>query len=273
MKKEILSEAMNYLDDRYLLEAARLSSVSRGKEQTKTMKSRRILKITLIAAVLVSLFVGTAFAAALYINSPEQAVKVAQQELKKMQELGLLSRELSLEEEPDQVYEFPMEEGSKFFPGRIRNHRYSVRSWNDKYSLVLDVDTKDGKIRLFNIQAKGDETDEILAEKTWADDGSTYYWYNNFDDIFPADITIDTFCSLLAEYWGFSGYRLSGTQDGFYGYDTPVPDGSTLLRSICDEAYLTVFFEGDQEGIPMYVELNHYINSIGLTVGTSHTVG
>lgn len=273
MKKEILSDALAHLDDRYLLEAARLSSVSKGKEQTKTMKSRKIIKIALIAAVLVSLFVGTAFAAALYINSPEQAVKLAQQELAKMQEMGLIAEEMTIRDQPEFVMELEEEARDPYFFGRILHHRYLVRDFDDKYLVELTVDTATGKASRVNLEAYGEEGDEKIPGREMEINGTVYYYYSNFDDLFHPDMSIDEFCTLLAEYWGFEGYTLSGTQDHVYNYDTQAPSGETLLKDICDKAYLTVYFEGDQSGVPMFVELCSFPGNLYLGFGTGHLVG
>ena len=86
------------------------------------------------------------------------------------------------------------------------------------------------------------------------------------------------FCELLAEYWGFSGYRLAETVDSMYFDEpqTPVDPGS-LLKDLNDNTkanyYLTVFFEGDQEGAPMYIQLHQFPGYVSLMVGTGHAVG
>ena len=37
--------------------------------------------------------------------------------------------------------------------------------------------------------------------------------------------------------------------------------------------YLTGFFEGDQEGVPMYLELGNYPGYVDLTIGNHHSIG
>ena len=106
----------------------------------------------------------------------------------------------------------------------------------------------------------------------------TFYFYDNFDDIFPVDMTVDSFCTLLAEYWGFSGYTLGETVDEAY-FDEPVApvEASSLLKDMPSDTavnyYLTVFFEGDQEGAPMYVYLQRYPGYVMMSVGVTHAVG
>ena len=40
-----------------------------------------------------------------------------------------------------------------------------------------------------------------------------------------------------------------------------------------DNYYLTVFFDGDQEGVPMYLKLTKFPGYVQLSVGTDHAVG
>lgn len=275
MKKDVISKALDYIDNSYIREAAMLSPDRKGGEENKEVKkiiyTRKIIKVAIIAAALVSLFAVTAFAAALYINSPEQAVKVAQQELNKMQEMGLIAEGMSMSDEPDYIGELQEETKNAYFFGRILKHRYTVRDFDGKYMVELTVDTATGKASRVNLKALGDESDEVVGVMEMQ--GTTFYYYDNFDDLFRTDITIDEFCTLLAEYWGFSGYTLSGTEDSFYDYDTDVPSGDTLLRDICDGPYLTVYFEGDQSGVPMFIEMFNFPAHVYLGFGTGHLIG
>ena len=91
-------------------------------------------------------------------------------------------------------------------------------------------------------------------------------------------MTIDRFCTLLAEYWGFTGYTIADTDDEyFYHQHFDAPDGSTLLKDLNADTnenyYLTVFFDGDQEGAPMYIQLHQFPGYVTLTLGTGHAVG
>ena len=69
MKTENLFDAMDLIPQNYKKEA--LEAMNKNRTKHKTMKTP--LRVLLIAAVLASLFVGTAFAVGNYINSPEQA--------------------------------------------------------------------------------------------------------------------------------------------------------------------------------------------------------
>jgi len=138
------------------------------------------------------------------------------------------------------------------------------------------VDTMRGKIVKLTIEAEADADDPVAYENDWDGDGTAEKYYANFDDVFPPELTIDEYCSLLSEYWEFDGYTLVNTvEDRFYNLDVPPPDGSKPLTSIAeiDNYYLTVFFEGDQSGAPMYIQLGHYPGRINLIIGTNHSVG
>jgi hypothetical protein len=54
-------------------------------------------------------------------------------------------------------------------------------------------------------------------------------------------------------------------------------DADTLLKDLNDSSeanyYLTVFFDGDQEGAPMYIQLHQFPGYVSLMVGTGHAVG
>ena len=268
MKRDIVSDVLGYIDDSYISEAANYSA-SQNNLDEKTIKRKRLFKVVLVAAMLMSLFAVTAVGVEMYVNSPQMAVEIAKKELAKMQDIGILSGDIVIENEP-KIVEF---EERKTKEGRIYNHLYSVRSLNGKYSVTFDVDTKDGIVRSFNIEAFGDESDERSDDREMELNGKVYYYYNNFDDIFDPTMTVDKFCIRLAKYWGFTGYTLSSTEDEFYGYDTEAPDGSALLSSICEGPYITVYFEGDQRNMPMYIELGRFPGRMFLVVGKGHLNG
>ena len=46
-----------------------------------------------------------------------------------------------------------------------------------------------------------------------------------------------------------------------------------LLTELDEEAYLTIYFDGDQSGVPMYVQLAQNAGQVYMTVGTNHLVG
>ena len=271
---------MGQIDEEHIAKAldtcadeAEYSSLS---ERSKPMK-KRVLRTVLIAAVVASLLCVAAYAAGAIINSPEQAVKVAEKEIQRMKKLGLLSEEVALQGEA-QTYEMPEQDGGDYWYGRIFPHSYVVR-WagrEQKYFVDLFVDTMRGKIVKLTIEASADAGDPAAYEHDWDGDGTMEQYYSNFDDVFPPDVTIDQYCRRLNEYWGFDGYTLVKTvEDTFYNFDVPPPDGSSPLTSISeiDNYYLTVLFEGDQRGAPMYIQLNHFPGRVNLIIGTNHAVG
>ena len=75
-----------------------------------------------------------------------------------------------------------------------------------------------------------------------------------------------------------TGYTLADTVDEEY-YDAhwEAVDGATPLRELSSDTranyYLTVFFDGDQEGAPMYIQLAQFPGRVSMMVGTNHAVG
>ena len=201
-----------------------------------------------------------------------------------MKDMGILAPEVTLPDETYRVLELPEETTNDYWYGRIFKHRYNISAHGEKYFFNLDVDTATGKITKLTIEARPDaddvpyatlpmpDTSDAPADYEW---GENYAYFDNYDDIIPGGITVDRFCTLLAEYWGFSGYTLGGTEDSFYGYDTEAPSGDMPLIDVADMPYLTVFFDGDQSGAPMYIDMSNYCfgNGVYFTVGTNHQVG
>ena len=278
MKALDIMEAVGGMDDDILRE---VTSAMHEKKTGKALRARRTLRTVLIAAAFVLVLAGSAFAAGRLINSPAQAVKVARQEVAKMQDMGILSRELRFfDGEPTYLGEGPNMGVSDYWFGRIFPHSYIVRgsTADKKYSLNLFVDTMSGKIVQLTTEAKADETDtpipggDVTVE---TDKGKeTFHTYNNYDDILPDGMTVDKFCTLLAKYWGFSGYRLAQTNDAMFHYAQLNLGGGELLTDFADaNSYLTVYFDGDQSGTPMYIGLNRFPGRVAVTIGMLHMVG
>lgn len=278
MKALDIMEAVGGMDDDILRE---VTSAMHEKKTVKALRARRTLRTVLIAAAFVLVLAGSAFAAGRLINSPAQAVKVARQEVAKMQDMGILSRELRFfDREPTYLGEGPDMGVSDYWFGRIFPHSYIVRgsTADKKYSLNLFVDTMSGKIVSFTAEAVADETDAPIpgSEGVWdnGDEQIPYFLYDNFDDILPGGMTVDRCCTLLAKYWGFSGYRLAQTNDAMFHYAQLNPGGGELLTDFADaDSYLTVYFDGDQSGTPMYIGLNRFPGRVAVTIGMLHMVG
>lgn len=261
---------------------------------------KRIISI-LLSVLLMFMLSVTAFAENELIKTEDDAVEAAKREIEVWKEMGLLCPEVSLSEEPDSIVEIEPSTGDDYWYGREFSHAYEVRWWMaarigtelevPAYGCNLRIDAKTGKIIQADIEAIATGDDEPASEKTLelemgdpldstktVKETKTIYFYDNFDDIFSADMTVDSFCTLLAEYWGFSGYTLAETIDEAY-FDEPIPpvEASSLLKDMPTDTavnyYLTVFFEGDQEGVPMYIYLHQYPEYVMLSVGVAHAVG
>lgn len=252
-----------------------LKMTEANKITRRTGAPRRAARVALIAAIIFVLLIGSACAAGLYVNSPEQAWKTAQREIQKMKDMGILSQEVQIGSEAKQIIERREETEPEFYFERLFKRRYDIRVYGDgKYSVNLYIDMETGKITYLSVGAKADENDGLVERACW--NGEKAYYPANYDNIIPADMTVDKLCTLLGEYWGFTGYTLSGTKDGFYGYNTTVPSGDMLVSELGDEPYLTVYFDGDQSGVPMYIDLYGFIGDGGgvyVNLGTNHGIG
>ena len=301
MKRKQLSEIIGNIEDRHI--AACVEYAPNGHaaspERKGHVKVKRMITIALAAVLILSLGV-TAYGIKTNIASPEAARKVALQELEVWKEMGLISKEISFEGEPDAIVEIEEETGSDYWYGRLFHHSYDVRWFmgaiddgrapeyapRRKYGCNLRVDTLTGKIVQANLEARPDDNEPPVGSEVLKlgdpEDPETqekiFYYYDNFDDLFDADMTVDRFLSLLAKYWGFSGYTLADTVDTVF-YDSvwnPVEADSLLKdmpRENKDNYYLTVFFDGDQKGAPMYLQLHQFPGYITLMFGTGHAVG
>lgn len=292
MKREHAFAALSGLDDRYVAEAYRYvpADADSAPERIVHMNKKRVVTF-LIAAVLMLTLSVTAFAAHAAISTPKAAEKVAKEQIEVWKQMGILSPEVCFEGEANDIVELEEENGGAAWFGRLFPHSYVVRFYGNsqffsdrqKYGCNLRVDTLTGKIISAFIDAAADEDDVPVREQEIEEamdpaGQPTWYYYDNFDDIFPADMTVDRFCTLLAEYWGFSGYTLADTDDEFfYHQHFDAVNGSTLLKDFNGDTrenyYLTVFFDGDQDGAPMYVQLHQFPGYVTLGVGTNHAVG
>ena len=240
------------------------------------MNRRKRLLLAIIVFSLVLCLLGTScFAEMITLDTAQEA---ALRELEVLKDMGLLSEKVKISEEAREVFEIEETVGNEYQFGRIFPHRFEVQWWLDwdstenDYGGILFVDADTGKLSHFAINLLPGKDVEPAEEKEI--DGQTFYIYDNFEDIFPADMTVDKFCSLLAEYWDFSGYTLSDTDDEMYGYFKAVSGESLLKDMPTDNYYLTVFFDGDQENVPMYIQIAKFCGSgISLFAGTNHLVG
>ena len=304
MKREQLASVISNIDDRLIADCVYYApeGTAGSSERSRRVNMKRIVTLALAAALILSLGV-TAYAVKTSVASPEAAQKVALQELEVWKQMGLISPDISFEGDADQIVEIEEHSGSDYWYGRLFQHSYDVRwglgpiDWGDqtppseliqrKYGCNLQVDTLTGKITQAWIDVRPEENDvpngSVTVQFGDPDEPGTLvdhelYFYAIFDEIFPADMTVDRFLTLLAEYWGFSGYTLAETVDEQYynaHWDPVAPD--SLLKDMpsgnTDNYYLTVFFDGDQEGAPMYLQLTQFPGYSQLAFGTGHAVG
>jgi hypothetical protein len=276
-------------------------NIKEGLERimNKQACGRRLLAAVAALALLLAPG-GAACAETQAVDTPEAAEAAALREFGKWKEMGLICPEVEFEGSADNIVEIPERDGGERWFGRVFPHRYDVRWYigpldqggpegleGRKYGCNLSVDADSRRLAAATIDALADADDEPVRESTiyrlsgdeaGEDEEIPLFFYDNFTDIFPAELTVERLCALLAEYWGFDGFRLAETVDGEY-FDEPqapaAPD--SLLKDMNadtrDNYYLTVFFEGDQPAAPRYVQLQQFPGYVSLTVGVGHAVG
>ena len=138
-------------------------------------------------------------------------------------------------------------------------------------SIYVSIDS--GKALSCSIDIRPQEGDAQL-DKNPVDMGSgDRYYYDSFDRVMREDMTLEEYCTLLNEYWGFDGYTISGTQYADYGYDTQPPAGDTLMKDLMDQPFVTLYFEGDQQDMPMFLEGLYFPEDTHFSFGFGHAVG
>ena len=176
-----------------------LKMTEASRKPRRTGAARRAARVALIAAIIFVLLIGSACAAGLYVNSPEQAWKIAQREIQKMKDMGILSQEVQIGSEAKQIIERREETDPEFYFERLFKPRYDIRVYGDgKYSVNLYIDMETGKITYLSVGAKADENDGLAERAGW--NGEKAYYPANYDDIIPSDTTVDQLCTLFGEY-------------------------------------------------------------------------
>ena len=255
-------------------------------KKTVPIRTKRLVAFAIAAVLMLSLGIA-AYAAYNAVSTPEAAEKVAREQIAQWRELGLLNPKVQFEGEADAVVEIEEEQGGSAWYGRLFPHSFDVRWYfgERKYGCNLNIDTLGGKIMYLDLFADADKdavpTGEI--ELTVGPDGETktFYYYENFDDLLPADQTVDGFCKALAGYWGYAGYRLADRGDPVYTEDYAAcfgsVDGSTRMLDVpwdmSGRCSLAVYFDGDAEGAPVYIDIMQYPGYVGMDVGIRHPVG
>ena len=288
MNREKAFAALADISGEYISEALCYSpaAASGPSERNVYLKKKRIISFALAAVLMLSLGI-TAYATYNAISTPEAAEKVAREQIAQWRELGLLNPEVDFEGEADKIVEIEEERGGSAWYGRLFPHSFDVRWYfgDRKYGCNLNIDTLGGKIMYIDLFAEADEdavpTGEI--ELTVGPDGEkkTFYYYENYGDLLPSDQTVDGFCKALAGYWGYGGYRLAGMDDPIYTEDYAAffasVDGSTRMLDVpwdmSGRCSLAVYFDGDAEGAPVYIDIMQYPGYVGMDVGIRHPVG
>ena len=201
--------------------------------------------------------------------NPVVARRVAEGELRRLQELGVLNPEIAFEGD----LEYCAYTDERVTDERTFSHGFYARDNGGKYSISFRMDDAvKGDIRSATIEAKADENEPTTGSTVL--DGQTYYYYDNFKDIFPVGLTVGKLCDLLTQYWGYTGWRLADIYDISYGEEFKAPSEDTLVSDLPEgNYYATVYFDGDQEGAPMYIQKMHFPGRVCFMFGESHAVG
>lgn len=278
MREEKIMDAMNDIRDEYVESAGKFMGQLEPESREKKPGRRRRgwVKIVLIAAVIASLLSLPAYALTEYLlNSPEQALKQALAEIDRLNELGIIQAKVEPDAEVTRIDKLPEAELGESYFHRILYPRYQVGISGEKYTFITQLNMATGKFQFISIIARADEGDEPISYSEIVTDKGLELvpYYNNTDDLVSPELTVGELCSALAEYWGFEGYTLSGTENKDYNWDVEAPSEDSLVSDICDGPYITVYFQGDQEGVPMYIEIYRVVGSTTMSIGTNHMVG
>ena len=205
----------------------------------------------------------------------EAALAAAQAALDELYDLELLSTHHHLNPvkasylgvtEPDQK--------ATTFNDRILLLCYQVSCGTEEgnwVSVYVSIDS--GKALACSIATRPQEGDPKLEKEPIDMDGRKLYFYDSFERVMREDMTLEEYCTLLNEYWGFDGCTISGTQYADYGYDTQPPAGDTLMKDLMGQSFVTLYFEGDQEDMPMFLEGNYFPEDTHFNFGFFHMVG
>ena len=205
----------------------------------------------------------------------EAALAAAQAALEELYELGLLSTHHHLDLSPHDHAEItePNKKATSFNDRLLPPCYYVNCSTEEGNWIAIYVGIDSGKALACSIDTRPQEGDPQLEKDPIDMDGRKLYFYDNFERVMREDMTLEEYCTLLNEYWGFDGYTISGTKYADYGYDTQPPAGDTLMKELMDQPFVTLYFEGDQEGMPMFLEGNYFPEDTHFNFGFFHTVG
>ena len=235
MKQDVFFDAMGLVCGAYRQEA--LNSMK--EKETKRLLPRRIVRTALLAAAIVCLLIVGVSASSAVITTPEQAEAAAERELENWKARGLLAADFDTALEVSGITERKTEVAPPYFFHRVWYARYTIHARNGSGDYVnLAIDTKSGRIKWLSVEAEAKEGDAVLWTQLSADGEDEYRFYDNFEDIFPRELTVGV----------------------------PPKDHQ-------DNSYLTIYFDGDQENMPMYLQVTRFPDRVCLMVGDIHMVG
>lgn len=203
------------------------------------------------------------------------ALAAAQAALDELYELGLLSTHHHLDLSPhDHVEITEPDKKATSFNDRILPPCYYVNCSTEEGNwIVIYVSIDSGKALACSITTRPQEGDPQLDKEPIDMDGRKLYYYDSFSRVMREDMTLEEYCTLLNDYWGFDGYTISGTKYVDYGYDSQPPAGDTLMKELMDQPFVTLYFTGDQEDMPMFLEGLYFPEDTHFNFGFFHTVG
>ena len=205
----------------------------------------------------------------------EAALTAAQAALDELYELGLLSTHHHLDLSPHDHAEItePNKKATSFNDRILPPCYYVNCSTEEGNWIVIYVSIDSGKALACSISTRPQEGDAQLDKDPIDMGNGKLYYYDSFSRVMREDMTLEEYCTLLNDYWGFDGYTISGTKYADYGYDTQPPAGDTLMKELMDQPFVTLYFAGDQEGMPMFLESHYFPGHTQFSFGFAHAVG
>lgn len=205
----------------------------------------------------------------------EAALAAAQTALDELYDLGLFSTHHQLDLSPlGHAGITEPDDKATSFNDRILPPCYYVNCGTAEGNWVAIYVTIDsGKALNCSVTIRPQEGDTQLDKEPFDMGNGDMYYYDSFARVMREDMTLEEYCALLNDYWGFDGCTISGTKYADYGYDTQPPAGDTLMKDLVDQPFVTLYFEGDQEDMPMFLESHYFPGHTQFSFGFGHAVG
>lgn len=269
MKLDIRDMFDGYLDEAVSIagedtpSAERIKELTMNKIRTEPKKRRGWRTRTILIAAALAITLLTVSVMALETKNMMDgttALRILNRELRVMNELGIITKELEfsrgeliidLEGAPMHFQLFKRDDMPTF----------SLITYGDAVPLRADVNVNTGKIVSLTLTAPPGPDEKPSRELPYAGkDGGTCYFYANFQDLLEPGVTLGEFSGKLCEYWDYSGYTL------------PYADPDKPLTDYCQNR-VEVYFEGDEAGVPQYIELYDFANGATILFGVRHSLG